>query len=73
MKGDAEDVPSSHASVKSYVTESVDYEEPKAIFDDDYIILDQKKVPQNVIERIEQRTIKVNRKLKKVFGNKEAL
>ena len=46
---------------------------PKTIFDDDYIVLDQKKVPQNMIEKIEKRTIRVNRRLKREFGDRDKL
>ena len=51
--------------MKSGLTDAIDFREPRSIFDDDYVILDQKKVPQNVIEQIENRMIKVNRRLKK--------
>jgi hypothetical protein len=54
-------------------TELSAYQEPATLFDDDFIVLDQKKVPQNVIENIEKRLIKFNRKLKIKFGqSKEA-
>ncbi len=33
-------------------TDAVAWNEPKAIFQDDYVVLDQKKVPQNTIEQI---------------------
>ena len=46
-----------------------DFLEPPGIYDDDYTVLDQKKVPQNVIESIESRLIKMNRKLKRQFAN----
>jgi capsule polysaccharide export protein KpsE/RkpR len=59
------EVPRSGASMKSGLTDAIDFREPRSIFDDDYVILDQKKVPQNVIEQIENRMIKVNRRLKK--------
>ena len=35
----------SAASVKSGLTDAIAYNEPKSIFDDDYVVLDQKKVP----------------------------
>ena len=38
-------VPRSGASARSGLTDAVDYHEPKSIFDDDYVVLDQKKVP----------------------------
>lgn len=60
-------VPSSNGSMRSGVTDAIDYQPPKSIFDDDYVVLDQNKVPQNVIEHIENRTVKINRKLKKIF------
>jgi hypothetical protein len=31
--------------MRSGFTDAVDYQEPKNIFDDDYIVLDSKKVP----------------------------
>jgi hypothetical protein len=55
--------------MRSGMTDAQDYREPRTIFDDDYIVLDQKKVPQNMIEQIENRMIKVNRRLKKQFGD----
>jgi hypothetical protein len=57
--------PNSSGSMRSGMTDAQDYKEPRSIFDDDYIVLDQKKVPQNMIEQIETRMIKVNRRLKK--------
>lgn len=63
-------MPPSHGSMRSGMTDAQDYREPRSIFDDDYIILDQKKVPQNMIEQIETRMVKVNRRLKKQFGDK---
>ena len=50
-------------------TEESDYIAPKNLFEDDYIVLDRKKVSQNVIENIESKTIKLNRKLKQKFGD----
>lgn len=35
-----QEVPRSHASVKSGITDAIDYREPRSIFDDDYIVLD---------------------------------
>jgi hypothetical protein len=61
--------PNSSASMRSGMTDAQNYKEPKSIFDDDYIVLDQKKVPQNMIEQIENRMIKVNRRLKMQFGD----
>ena len=49
------------------MTDAQDFKAPKSIFDDDYIVLDQKKVPQNTIEQIELMMIKVNRRIKKQF------
>ena len=43
-------MPRSYASVRSGITDAIDHREPRGIFDDDYVILDQKKVTQNVIE-----------------------
>jgi len=37
--------PNSSASMRSGMTDAQDYREPRSIFDDDYIVLDQKKVP----------------------------
>lgn len=37
--------------------------EAKSLHDDNYIVLDQKKVPQNVIENIEKRLVRMNRRL----------
>ena len=42
--------PNSSASMKSGMSDAQEYREPRSIFDDDYIVLDQKKVPQNMIE-----------------------
>ena len=64
--GDAgSQVTRSNASMRSGLSDAVDYYEPKSIFNDDYVVLDQTKVPQNTIESIESKLIKVNRKLKK--------
>lgn len=52
-------------SNRSGMTDAVDYVPPRSIFDDHYIVLDQKRVPQNMIEKIENRTIRTNRRLKK--------
>lgn len=59
----------SAATMRSGLTDAVGYVEPKSIFDDDYIVLDSKKVPQSTIEQIEAKMIKINRKLKKKFKN----
>ena len=40
---------------------------PKTIYEDDYVVLDQKQVPQNIIESIEQKTIRMNRRIRKKF------
>ena len=61
------EAPRSYASQRSGISDAIDYREPRSIFEDDYVVLDQKKVPQNMIEHIEKRTIKVNRRLKKQF------
>ena len=37
--------PATGASMKSGVTDALDYAVPKSIFDDDYVVLDQNKVP----------------------------
>lgn len=42
--------PRSQHTIKSGLTDAVAYNEPKGIFDDDYVVLDSKKVPQNTIE-----------------------
>lgn len=44
---------------------------PKTIYEDEYVVLDQKKVPQNIIENIESKMIRMNRRLKTKFGSKE--
>ena len=58
----------SAASVKSGLTDAIAWNEPKSIFDDDYVVLDQKKVPQNTIEQIEKKMVKINRKIRKRFN-----
>ena len=40
---------------------------PKTIYEDEYVVLDQKQVPQNIIEQIEQKTIRMNRRIRKKF------
>ena len=45
----------------------------KTIFEDDYIVLDSQKVPNNVLESIEQRLSRVTRYLKRHFGSEKAL
>ena len=70
---DQDNIPRSSYSVKTGLTDAVNYEEPKTIYDDDYIVLDQKKVPQNMIESIERKMIKINRKLVKQFATKADL
>lgn len=60
-------VPKSNSSVRSGLTDAVGWQEPKSIFDDEYVVLDLKKVPQNTIEQIERKMIKVNRKIKNIF------
>ena len=47
---DDDNIPRSNYSQKTGLTDAVSWNEPKTIFDDDYIVLDQKKVPQNMIE-----------------------
>ena len=44
---------------------------PKTIYEDEYVVLDQKQVPQNIIEGIEQKTIRMNRRIRKKFGTKD--
>jgi len=63
----------SAGTVRSGLTDAIAKPEPKSIFDEDYIVLDQKKVPQNVIESIENKMIKVNRKIKRVFKDENEL
>lgn len=49
-----ENFPPSNASTRSYqMTEMSEFPLPKTIYDDDYVVLDQKQVPQNIIESIE--------------------
>ena len=60
-----DDVPESKAmSTVTGLSDLVDAQEPKSIFEENYIVLDQKKVPQNTIESIEKKMVKINRKLK---------
>ena len=59
----------SAASTKSGLTDIMDRTLPKTIFEDDYVVLDRGKVPQNVSESIEQKTIKINRRIKRDFKN----
>ena len=70
---DDDNIPRSNYSQRTGLTDAVSWNEPKTIFDDDYIVLDQKKVPQNMIEQIEAKTIKINRKLVKKFGTTDNL
>lgn len=49
------------------LTEMSDWPMPKTIYEDDYVVLDQKQVPQNIIESIEQKTIRMNRRIRKKF------
>ena len=53
-------------------TEYSDIPEPKNLHEDDYIVLDNKKVPQNVAELIEKRLVVMNRTLKRKFGTDES-
>jgi hypothetical protein len=73
MKSEGSAVPPSHGSTRSEESSQhpAPYSEPKSMHEDDFIVLDSKKVPQNVIEKIEKRTIRMNRKLKRVFKSKE--
>jgi hypothetical protein len=73
LRTDGSMPPRSNASVKSGLTDAVGWQEPKSIFDDEYVVLDLKKVPQNTIEQIEKKMIKVNRMLKKQFPEKALL
>lgn len=67
-----ENFPASTGSMRSFQqTEMSDWPAPKTIYDDEYIVLDQKKVPQNVIESIENKMIRMNRRIKRKFGTKE--
>lgn len=66
-------IPLSKQSIRSMQpTEMSDFMEPPGIYEDDYTVLDQKKVPQNIIENIESKLIKMNRKLKRQFANQAA-
>ena len=38
-------MPPSNASVRSGLSDAVAWQEPKSIFDDEYVVLDLKKVP----------------------------
>jgi hypothetical protein len=38
------ELPTSAHTMRSGMTDALDYKEPKSIFEDDYIVLDQKKV-----------------------------
>lgn len=59
--------PGSQHTQKSGLTDAIAFVEPKTIFEDDYVVLDSKKVPQNTIESIERRMIKLNRRFKKTY------
>ena len=63
--------PETRDTIRSFnaPTEASMIPEPKSLHDDDYIILDQKKVPQNVIENIEKRLVRMNRRLQNKFGD----
>jgi hypothetical protein len=39
------EAPPTGASMRSGVTDAVDYQPPRSIFDDDYVVLDQNRVP----------------------------
>lgn len=39
------EAPRSYASQRSGISDAIDYREPRSIFEDDYVVLDQKKVP----------------------------
>ena len=47
---DTSAVPKSSNTVRSGLTDAVAWNEPKSIWDDDYVVLDSKKVPQHTIE-----------------------
>lgn len=67
-----EQYPASTGSMRSQLmTEMSDFPQPKTIYEDDYIVLDQKQVPQNVIENIESKMIRMNRRIKKKYGTQE--
>ena len=50
-------------------TEQSDIPMPKNLHEDDYIVLDNKKVPNNIMELIEKRLVVMNRTLKRKFGD----
>ena len=70
---DDEFAPKSHGSFRSGLEDALDAREQRNIYNDDYVVLDQKKVPQNMIEHIETRTVKINRRLKKLYPNQKDL
>lgn len=67
IQGKTENAAKTSHTVRSGLTDAIAWKEPKGIFEDDYVVLDSKKVPQSTIEQIEKKMIKVNRRLKKQF------
>jgi len=45
MQAQHGEAPPTGASMRSGVTDAVDYQPPRSIFDDDYVVLDQSRVP----------------------------
>lgn len=65
-------LPKSRASITSGAYSVPGNRSPKNVFTDGYTILDGQKVPQNVIENVEKRLVKMNRTLKGKYPNQAA-
>ena len=65
-------LPRSQASISSGAYSIPGVKEVKNVFTDDYIVVNSKQVPQNQVEIIEKKLVKLNRILKSKFANKEA-
>ena len=61
----------SSASISSGAYSIAGVEPRKNIFNSDYVVVDAKRVPQNQVELIEKRLVKVNRFLKDKFVSKD--
>ena len=65
-------LPKSSASVSSGAYSIPGVKPVKNVFNDDYTIVNSKQAPQNQLEMIEKRFVKLNRILQGKFPNKEA-
>ena len=65
-------LPRSQASISSGAYSIPGVKEVKNVFTDDYTVVNSKQVPQNQVEIIEKKLVKLNRILKSKFANKEA-